>query len=44
MAAFVLNRPDEERELAPKWIREQRQVDAALLRDSSRPLTLLQAA
>jgi NADPH-dependent 2,4-dienoyl-CoA reductase/sulfur reductase-like enzyme len=44
MAAFVLNRPEEERELAPKWIREQRQVDADLLRDSSRPLRLLKAA
>ncbi len=44
MAAFVLNRPDEEREMAPKWIREQRPVDAELLRDASRALKLLQAA
>jgi NADPH-dependent 2,4-dienoyl-CoA reductase/sulfur reductase-like enzyme len=44
MAAFVLNRPEEERELAPKWIRERREVDAGMLRDSGRPLKLLEAA
>src|SRR5205807_6099504 len=32
-AAFVLNRPEEERALAPKWIQERRPLDPDLLRD-----------
>lgn len=38
VAAFVLNRPDEESELAPRWIREQRQLTPELLQDDTRPL------
>jgi NADPH-dependent 2,4-dienoyl-CoA reductase/sulfur reductase-like enzyme len=33
VAAFVLNRPDEERELAPRWVREGRSVAALLVQD-----------
>lgn len=32
VAAFAMNRPDEERELAPRWIEEQRQIPAERLR------------
>jgi len=43
-AAFVLNRPDEERELAPKWIQDRRVLDPNILRDLSRSLHQLEAA
>jgi len=33
-AAFVMNRPDEERELAPEWIRSKQTLSAARLRES----------
>lgn len=39
VAAFTMNRPDEEREAAPKWIEEKRVVDAAKLRDASAPIS-----
>jgi hypothetical protein len=38
VAAFVLNRPEEEREAVPVWIRERRHLDAAALADTGRPL------
>ena len=34
LAAFVMNRPDEERELAPEWIRAGKKLKASWLRDS----------
>lgn len=34
VAAFVMNRPDEERELAPKWIKSGKQLTADWLRRS----------
>jgi hypothetical protein len=37
-AVFILNRPDEERELAPDWIRFRRRVTPRLLLDASQPL------
>jgi NADPH-dependent 2,4-dienoyl-CoA reductase/sulfur reductase-like enzyme len=44
VAAFVLNRPDDERDVAPLWIAERRQVTPELLRDETVPLGQLQAA
>lgn len=41
IAAFVLNRPDEERERAPKWIEERRQAPAVVLEDASRALATI---
>lgn len=35
LAAFVMNRPEEERELAPKWIESGKQLTADWLRQSS---------
>jgi NADPH-dependent 2,4-dienoyl-CoA reductase/sulfur reductase-like enzyme len=35
MAAFTLNRPDEEREAAPRWIAAKQQVSSKALRDSA---------
>jgi NADPH-dependent 2,4-dienoyl-CoA reductase/sulfur reductase-like enzyme len=35
MAAFAMNRPDEEREAAPKWIEAGQRVSAAKLADAS---------
>jgi NADPH-dependent 2,4-dienoyl-CoA reductase/sulfur reductase-like enzyme len=37
-AAFVMDRPDEERELAPEWIRAQQPISADELADPDRPL------
>lgn len=37
-AAFVMNRPDEERELAPKWIQTRQMIQLEKLQDSSVPL------
>ena len=39
VSAFVMNRPDEERQLAPEWIKSQVEVNPARLADGSRPLT-----
>ena len=38
VAAFIMNRPDEEREAAPKWIEAKHSVSAAKLKDDSRPI------
>ncbi len=38
-AAFVMNRPDEERDSAPEWIRMRRNVDPDLLADAAQPLS-----
>lgn len=37
-AAFVMDRPDEERELAPEWIGSQQPISADMLADQDRPL------
>jgi NADPH-dependent 2,4-dienoyl-CoA reductase/sulfur reductase-like enzyme len=37
VAAFVMNRPGEERDLAPAWIENQQKVDAARLADNADP-------
>ncbi|MHB1294047.1 MAG: NAD(P)/FAD-dependent oxidoreductase [Anaerolineae bacterium] len=39
IATFVLNRPDEERENAPKWIAEHRRLAPSSLEDAGTPLT-----
>jgi len=39
LAAFVMNRPDDERNAAPQWIESRREVAARELRDTSRPLS-----
>lgn len=41
VAAFTMNRPDEEREVAPKWIESRHKASAKDLADSSRSLTTL---
>jgi NADPH-dependent 2,4-dienoyl-CoA reductase/sulfur reductase-like enzyme len=38
VAAFIMGRPDEERELAPKWIMEQTKVNRTALEDEKRSL------
>jgi NADPH-dependent 2,4-dienoyl-CoA reductase/sulfur reductase-like enzyme len=38
VAAFAMNRPDEEREIAPKWIEARQTVSAARLQDASQPI------
>ena len=38
VAAFVMNRPDEEREIAPKWIEAGQSVAATKLADTNAPL------
>jgi NADPH-dependent 2,4-dienoyl-CoA reductase/sulfur reductase-like enzyme len=38
IAAFVMNRPDEERELAPTWITEHHRVSVSALRNERAPL------
>lgn len=38
VAAFVMNRPDEERQLAPEWIKSKHQIAASRLADANRPL------
>ena len=38
VAAFVMTRPDEERDAAPKWIETKQQVSAAMLQDASQPI------
>ena len=39
IATFVMNRPDEERDLAPKWIEAKQKLSTATLRDDSQPLS-----
>ena len=39
VAAFVMNRPDEERDAAPKWIEARQRVTSAKLGDASAPLS-----
>jgi hypothetical protein len=38
-AAFVMNRPDEEREAAPQWIKSGVDISATRLADAQHPLT-----
>jgi NADPH-dependent 2,4-dienoyl-CoA reductase/sulfur reductase-like enzyme len=38
VAAFAMNRPDEEREAAPKWIGEKYQPDPEVLQDAAKPI------
>jgi NADPH-dependent 2,4-dienoyl-CoA reductase/sulfur reductase-like enzyme len=38
VAAFTMNRPDEERELAPGWIQSKQHLSRECLTDQSRPL------
>lgn len=38
-AAFIMNRPDEERDAAPAWIAEKRAVDPRRLADAETPLS-----
>ena len=38
VAAFVMSRPEEERELAPKWIMERTRINHQALKDASRCL------
>ncbi|HET9402585.1 MAG TPA: FAD/NAD(P)-binding oxidoreductase [Candidatus Acidoferrales bacterium] len=38
IAAFVMNRPDEERQLAPQWIEAKKKVSPKVLADSAKPL------
>ena len=38
VAAFAMRRPEEERDVAPKWIEARQRVSAARLADSSRPV------
>ena len=39
VAAFAMNRPDEEREFAPKWIESKQSVSATILRDASKKIS-----
>ena len=39
VASFAMNRPDEERETAPKWIENQQHVSAAKLENLSQPIS-----
>jgi NADPH-dependent 2,4-dienoyl-CoA reductase/sulfur reductase-like enzyme len=38
IAAFVMNRPDEERQFAPEWIKSKQILSADRLRDHNRPI------
>jgi 3-phenylpropionate/trans-cinnamate dioxygenase ferredoxin reductase component len=38
VAAFAMNRPEEERDVAPKWIEARQRVSTAQLRDTSKPI------
>lgn len=38
IAAFAMNRPEEERDVAPKWIEARQRVSTARLRDASKPI------
>ena len=39
VAAFTMNRPDEERNVAPQWIETGQKVSSARLKDPSQPIT-----
>jgi NADPH-dependent 2,4-dienoyl-CoA reductase/sulfur reductase-like enzyme len=39
ISAFVMNRPDEERQLAPEWIKSKKQIAPALLAEPNRPIS-----
>ena len=39
VAAFTMNRPEEEREVAPQWIESKHSVSGAMLEDATRPIT-----
>ena len=43
VAAFTMNRPDEERDVAPKWIESGQTVSATKLADSSQPIVTASA-
>jgi hypothetical protein len=38
IAAFVMNRPDEERQCAPEWIKSKQIISADRLKDHNRPI------
>jgi NADPH-dependent 2,4-dienoyl-CoA reductase/sulfur reductase-like enzyme len=38
IAAFIMNRPDEERQCAPEWIKSKQIISAERLKDSNRPI------
>jgi NADPH-dependent 2,4-dienoyl-CoA reductase/sulfur reductase-like enzyme len=38
VAAFAMNRPEEERDVAPKWIEARQRVSSTWLRDTSHPI------
>jgi hypothetical protein len=38
VAAFTMNRPDEERDVAPKWIESGQRVSSIKLKDVSQPI------
>jgi NADPH-dependent 2,4-dienoyl-CoA reductase/sulfur reductase-like enzyme len=38
IAAFVMNRPDEERQCAPEWIKSKQTISADRLKDQNRPV------
>lgn len=38
VAAFTMNRPDEERNLAPKWIESSQRVSSTKLQDAAQPI------
>ena len=40
VAAFVMSRPDEERDNAPKWIEAKQALSAAKLEDAARPIAV----
>ena len=39
VAAFTMNRPEDERDVAPKWIETKQSVSGAILKDASRPIS-----
>lgn len=41
VAAFVMDRPDEERQLAQEWIEQKQEIPAAMLADESEPLHMM---
>jgi len=38
-AAFTMNRPEDERDVAQKWIETKQSVSGAILKDASRPIS-----
>ena len=43
VAAFTMNRPDEERDVAPKWIESRQTVSAEKLEDASKSISMASA-